>query len=197
MLIVGDLNCAGRSSTLFRINYFAVLRAKTQNLFGMIKRSHGPRRQSVVTTGCPAVPQEHGAWSRAISIRGWCHKTRDIRKMSAAQFDLQFKPNCKKLCLAGISQTLKKAFLENKIEDSISQTKKKKITIWKQLQKFRDIQKGLLRKTGSVRGLLTMYHTKFWILLKWCEMHISSLIPSLTRYTHWCGTQVCAGKLWE
>ena len=45
--------------------------------------------------------------------------------MSAAQFDLQFKPNCKKLCLAGISQTLKKAFLENKIEDSISQTKKK------------------------------------------------------------------------
>ena len=45
--------------------------------------------------------------------------------MSVPQFDLQFKPNCKKLCLAGISQTLKKAFLENKVEDSISQTKKK------------------------------------------------------------------------
>ena len=46
--------------------------------------------------------------------------------MNVAQFDLQFKPNCKKLCLAGISQTLKKAFLENKIEDSISQSKNKK-----------------------------------------------------------------------
>ena len=45
---------------MFHLNFFAALRRKTQNLFGVIKKSHGPKRQFVVTWVPRSIPRTWG-----------------------------------------------------------------------------------------------------------------------------------------
>lgn len=124
------------------------VKAYEEPLWWWLRRVMDPERQSVDTTGCPCSSPRTWGLIKSYFHLGWCPE-QNVEDRIVPQFDLQFQQTVKSF-VCGISQTLKKGFLENKVE-RILYHRLKKNQVWKQLQKFRDIQKGFSRKTGSVR----------------------------------------------
>lgn len=68
---------------MFHLNYFAVMRKKTQNLFGVMGKSNEPKRQFTVSIWVPGSPPKHAGPTEELLSSGDDYTKRgDIKERS-------------------------------------------------------------------------------------------------------------------